>query len=265
MLLIAVHVHGRIGRRTGLIFLQLFTSETWRFAVIGLVLATRGQWDKRIIRNFRIVMVVVIHEGIRLDSLGHLLPFCLRMTFLVRTIKRTSRISETFHLVTTDPQGSIALQSILGPEGSISDFFEQIWQKECKIFRAAADINSNRPSETSSTSTAAVKCPLHILLNNSWPALITLMQEARGRFTTDVDNNTKEDTTMHLAPIFFSHGTPVSPDAYNNSLFHAYLDSCSIVINHADTSSAELAQLCLDFMPTRRRSVSLTLAAATSA
>jgi hypothetical protein len=46
--------------------------------------------------------------------------------------------------------------------------------------------------------------------------------------------------------MFFSHGTPVPPDAYNNSLFHAYLDGCSVVINHADWISADIAHLCLD-------------------
>jgi hypothetical protein len=130
-------------------------------------------------------------------------------------------------IMSTVEQQSVALQSIFGTESSKQDFFKNVWQKECKIFRA-----SNRPPSKASS------CPLSTLIDTAWPTLISLLQHARARFESE-----SEDT---LAPILFSNGTPRSPALYNTNLFHAYLDGCSIVVNHADWSSAEIATLCLD-------------------
>jgi hypothetical protein len=142
----------------------------------------------------------------------------------------------------TDLQCSRALDSIIGPEASIQDFFEQTWQKECKIFRSA---NRHQPPPTNQQdapkTTSIEPCPLTNLVDNACPVLVSLLQQARGRFEDDGSNN--DD---NLAPMFFSHGKPVPPDAYNSSLFHAYLDACSVVINHADWISADIAHLCLD-------------------
>lgn len=132
-----------------------------------------------------------------------------------------------------EKQASTTLQSIVGPDSSIVDFFEHVWQKQCKLYRhgAAAGAKAN------TTSTA--QSPLENLIQNAWPALLSLLEEARGRFEDSNNNDT-------LVPILFSHGQSVSPDTYLNNLFHAYLDGCSVVINHADWSSLEIAQVCLD-------------------
>jgi hypothetical protein len=142
----------------------------------------------------------------------------------------------------TDLRCSRALESIIGPESSIQDFFEQTWQKECKIFRSTNRHQLPPTNQQNAPKTTSIEpCPLTNLVDNAWPALVSLLQQARGRFEDDGNKNND-----NLAPMFFSHGTPVPPDAYNNSLFHAYLDGCSVVINHADWISADIAHLCLD-------------------
>jgi len=137
---------------------------------------------------------------------------------------------------------SKTLQSIVGHEISTHDFFEQVWQKECKIFRSATSLQQPQPSNGAvSSEDEACHSPLNSLVCNASPALLSLLQEARGRYG---ECDSADDNTM--VPILFCNGQSVSPEPYGYNLFHAYLDGCSVVLNHADWSSAEIARVCLD-------------------
>ena len=140
-------------------------------------------------------------------------------------------------------QESRTLQSIVGRESSMQEFFERVWQKQCKIYRNTAghpEAQSN--GATTLNEDSSPQSPLKELVKNSWPALLSLLHEARGRFH---EYDSEEDTKM--VPILFRNGHSVSPEPYGSGdLFHAYLDGCSVVINHADRSCPQIARLCLD-------------------
>ena len=132
---------------------------------------------------------------------------------------------------------SFALRSIIG--GSTKQFFEEVWQKACILYsnkiedgvaNSVDKFNLERVQES----------PYHELLRNNFTSLIQLLENARRRYesvTADTDNN---------FPLLFQDREIVSPDLYNHSLFHAYLNGCSVVINHADETCPYLAALCQD-------------------
>lgn len=129
---------------------------------------------------------------------------------------------------------SLALQSIL--ECSIEDFLENVWQKECNLYRRRRS-GKNRHTSSSCRSNAN---PLDSLVDNAWECVVALLQKARERFDDD-------DAADDMLPIVFQSGTSISPqEKYQHNLFHAYLDGCSVVVNHADLSSGKIAALCED-------------------
>lgn len=132
---------------------------------------------------------------------------------------------------------SNALRWIVG--GSTQEFFEQIWQNECKIYR-----NNNEPptlpEDTVWNEDRIQQSPLKEHVRMAWPALISLLHEARGRYQEYQED---EDTML---PILFRDQQSVSPDPYGGNLFGAYLDGCSVVLNHADWLCPYIAYLCLD-------------------
>lgn len=132
---------------------------------------------------------------------------------------------------------SNALRWIVG--GSTKEFFEQTWQNECKIYR-----NNNEtptlPEDTMWNAERIQQSPLKELVRMAWPALVSLLHEARGRYQ---EYDEAEDTML---PILFREQQSVSSDRYGGNLFGAYLDGCSVILNHADWLCPYIAHLCLD-------------------
>lgn len=133
---------------------------------------------------------------------------------------------------------SNALRWIVG--GSTPEFFEQVWQNECKVYRSNA--TSTSPEDATKWSEERIQqSPLKELVRMAWPALISLLHEARDRY-----QEFDEDEDNTVLPILFRDQQPVSCDPYAGNLFGAYLDGCSVVLNHADWLCPYIAYLCLD-------------------
>ncbi|KAL7551104.1 hypothetical protein ACHAWF_014300 [Thalassiosira exigua] len=144
------------------------------------------------------------------------------------------------HEGSSGQEESRALKSILAGAGddddddaTISTFFETIWQVAPRVYRR------NKAEDAG--------CPLERAVNLGWDGLATLLERSRKRFartTTTAAAGTLDP------PLFFRNQTPVQfpevQSVYNSSPFAAYLDGCSIVLNHADELSPRLAALCED-------------------
>lgn len=114
----------------------------------------------------------------------------------------------------------------------LDDFFSSIYQQSPQVFHV--DINDTEI------------CPIFksvISLGcNGMDGIVSLLENARSFISVSGENiNT---------PLFFHNQMPLHltdiQSLYNNSPFAAFLDSCSIVINHADLLSPELAALCIN-------------------
>jgi hypothetical protein len=139
---------------------------------------------------------------------------------------------------------SISLRWIVS--GSTERFFEQTWQNECKIYRnhnETPTLPEDNVWNANANAKRVQQSPLKELVRMAWPALISLLNEARGRYQEECDE--AEDTTTML-PILFRDQQSVSSDPYGGNLFGAYLDGCSVVLNHADWLCPHIAHLCLD-------------------
>ena len=157
--------------------------------------------------------------------------------------------------VSSSQEESSALKSILTGNGAddetaISSFFETTWQVEPQVYRR------NKTEDAS--------CPLTRAVDLGWDGLASLLERSRKRF--DGLNNTDDASPTAAAaaaadasptaagtldpPLFFRDQTPVQfPEVqsmYNANPFAAYLDGCSVVLNHADQLCPRLAALCED-------------------
>jgi hypothetical protein len=135
---------------------------------------------------------------------------------------------------------SIALKSIIG--GPTKPFFDDIWQEACVLYKNKIDDHSS--SETIAGNATQfdidkVKAsPYQELLRHGWSSLVQLLESARDCYSTPDLDATR--------PLLFQNRETVPPETYNESLFHAYLDGASVVLNHADERCPYLAALCED-------------------
>ena len=156
-------------------------------------------------------------------------------------------------------ESSLALKSILGHDDNshnngdrLSWFFNTLWQEQCAEFRwknrqsLREDTMDNSMSFVQSNhwNDAAIKqSPYEEIVAQGWNALVQLLGVAGGVEPTD-------DKDEHVTPLVFKEQSSVPVEDYKNNLFAAYLDGCSIVLNHADWSSPWIAALCLDLQKT---------------
>ena len=152
---------------------------------------------------------------------------------------------------------SLALKSFLGPAGMpnagdrLSWFFSSVWQEQCAIFKwnnrrrllENTVGNSMAFAQSNHWNDAAVKrSPYEEIVSQGWNALVHLLGVAGGSDLGDKDD--------HVIPLLFKEQSGVPLDTYKKNLFAAYLDGCSIVLNHADWNSPWIAALCLDLQKT---------------
>ena len=131
--------------------------------------------------------------------------------------------------------------------GNVESFFKDVWQKEPMIFRY--NNNNNNNNMTSPTNPLL----LDKVLNHSWNGLAELLDESKDSFL--LSEHEKKGRLDQL--LFFQNQIPKSldemKDQYDNNPFLAYLDGCSIVLNHADSILVGddhernlLSNICLD-------------------
>ena len=144
---------------------------------------------------------------------------------------------------------SLALRSIVrsgrcedgdfDTEDPITSFFRSVWQAEPRVYR--------RRQVAGSPSATADDCPLNQVITMGLDGLVILLEASRARF-----DKQRSQTQAGGAdpPLFFQSQAPVQIDeiesTYRFNPFAAYLDGCSVVINHADLLCPNLANLCLD-------------------
>lgn len=151
---------------------------------------------------------------------------------------------------------SCSLRSILGSEISIPSFFDDIWQISCASFsgerlreQLLASKEGGRLGEApdSSWDDERVKDNPHgELIRQGWQVLVELLDRVRKETEQGDGHLLKEGDAGAL---LFKNQEGLSPDdaaLYANSLFAAYLDGCSVIVNHADFFSPWIASLCED-------------------
>ena len=94
-------------------------------------------------------------------------------------------------------------------------FFEDVWQKQPTIYVRSDDKTSS-------------------IISFDWDDIATMLQHC----------TSSEDSTD--PPLFFQNGIPITDPhtIYNANPFSAYLDGCSIIVNHADFHHQKIAGLC---------------------
>ena len=110
-------------------------------------------------------------------------------------------------------------------QSSTNDFFENIWQKQPAIFHTAQQKITEGPGLLSET------------LNIGWDDVAELIQHCRQEGSP---------------PLFFQQGKPIADaqSLYCSNPFAAYLDACSVIVNHADFHSSHIAIICNDLQKT---------------
>ncbi len=120
----------------------------------------------------------------------------------------------------------------------VRHFFHAIYQTQPAIYRGTDE--TCRTQETKRG-----RCPLPQAFDMNWDDVATLLHRCRREHTT----------TGTSPPLLFQNGTAITdPDTlYASNPHAAYLDGCSIIINHADLHHPIIAQLCNDLQQTFRK------------
>lgn len=128
----------------------------------------------------------------------------------------------------SERQESLTLSSILESHGiDVEAFLSSAWQRACAIFSA-------EPTKQTSEN------PYQEIINHPWDVLVQLLEEAR----CAAEQNPEEDDALLFKNLHLLETE--ERQIYDNSHFSAFLDGCSVVINHADILSPWIAELCED-------------------
>jgi hypothetical protein len=152
---------------------------------------------------------------------------------------------------------SRTLRSILASEISIPSFFDDIWQISCASFSGEqvraqllvpkkAGGLGEAPDSSSWNDERVKENPHGELTRQGWHVLVELLDQVRQETERDDGQLLKEGDAGAL---LFKNQEGLSPDdraLYANSLFAAFLDGCSVIVNHADFFSPWIAALCED-------------------
>ncbi|KAL7497826.1 hypothetical protein ACHAWT_007708 [Skeletonema menzelii] len=108
----------------------------------------------------------------------------------------------------------------------VQEFFQNVWQAQPAIFRSCQDASLDKD------------CPLFKAVNMNWNDVAQMLHHCR-------------DSSSH-APLFFQNGNPITDPTttYANNPHAAYLDGCSIIVNHADFHHPIIANLCSSLQQT---------------
>ena len=125
----------------------------------------------------------------------------------------------------------------------VRHFFHAIYQKQPAIYRST--------NETCRMSETKHSCPLLRAFSMNWDDVASLLHHCRR----------EHSTTGTSPPLLFQNGTAITdPDTlYASNPHAAYLDGCSIIINHADLHHPIIAQLCNNLQQTFRKMIRFAL------
>lgn len=147
-----------------------------------------------------------------------------------------------------DSNASVSMRSIVG--GPTQGFFKNVWQKSCRVYRAnheTSDSNNLLEESPQWNEYKVRENPFDQLVQNGWFALVAVLEQARSRFH---EETTDDNDPSIMLPLVFCEQQALPVDrvqsTYSGNLFSAYLDGCSIVLNHADWLCPYMAALCLD-------------------
>lgn len=128
--------------------------------------------------------------------------------------------SSAFYNITSSKCVLLGLSDEDNQASSIRHFFDNIWQKQPAIFRGCTDTS----------------------FGMNWVEISELLHHCRHEH---MSSGTEP-------PLFFQNGNPiVDPDTlYASNPHAAFLDGCSIIINHADLHHKKIAVLCNDLQET---------------
>jgi hypothetical protein len=141
---------------------------------------------------------------------------------------------------------SRSLEAMLSGTTSVETFFQTFWQRACGYF---PNTFLDSPPKAESMSRCAwnkervEQNAYHELVRNGWSVLVQLLETSRNRPEHDAD------LSHQSIPLLFRDQMTLTLEEqvlYDDSLFAAFLDGCSVVTNHADRRSPWIAALCED-------------------
>jgi Cupin superfamily protein len=153
-------------------------------------------------------------------------------------------------------------------QSKVNEFFDEVWQKSCAIFRlpdlvgSAPNGDSTLPSASSfhdydpTVAAAALLNPLQYLVSSGLAVTEHLLEQPQQQQRPPAppeDNGRPDDEEESPIepPLIFQNQAIVSYEdvigpKYDGCLWAALLDGCSVVLNHADAVSPWIASLCND-------------------
>ena len=138
---------------------------------------------------------------------------------------------------------SSSLEAIL--DGTIEEFFENVWQRSCSLQGRSIE-PALEPSLFRTPSQLEIEDdsnPYLELVRHGWSVLLDLIERAQA------ESENADGWSEKTAIVFRNRAALPPPEqqaCYGSSLFAAFLDGCSIVVNHADLYSPHIALLCHD-------------------
>jgi len=136
--------------------------------------------------------------------------------------------------VSSNIKESILLQyAVTSDEGvcTVDNFFGDVWEKKPRLFRRPKTISNIKTNDE-----ALMTDDIGELLNVNWQEVASIL-----------DSSWTMESKTGSEVIFFRQGVQVDKDMYANDAKLAFLDGCSVVMNHADFCSREIASICDDF------------------
>lgn len=129
---------------------------------------------------------------------------------------------------------------------SVQYFFHSIYQQQPALFRGTRDdVVTTQNSDSSCDSNASA---LRNAFDIGWDDVAALLHHCRHEYST----------TGTPPPLFFQDGVPIAdPLLYASNPHAAYLDGCSVIINHADLHHLTIARLCDDLQQSFRENFNL--------
>ena len=120
-------------------------------------------------------------------------------------------------------------------------FFRNVWQKEPAIYRSTHLMNDEADLEKDSS-------PLSEAIKMGWNNVADLLHHCRQHSSFD-SPSTESNTSP---PLFFQNGRAITDPhtVYSSNPHAAYLDGCSVIVNHADFHHISIAELCEDLQQT---------------
>jgi hypothetical protein len=141
-------------------------------------------------------------------------------------------------------------------QSKVDEFFEQVWQKSCALFRLPPHevVPDNSAADLPFDAVVAASNPLRYLVSSGFAVTQHLLEYHHHHPPQSQSQQQEQLYHNHPAerPLIFRDQSIVSYDdvigpKYNNELWAALLDGCSIVVNHADSTICPwLAVLCDD-------------------